>query len=131
MTKKKSNKQKLIKKLDELTSKVVRQRDKKCLLCGNTETLQAHHYIVTKGRSTKYRWDLRNLITLCYACHLYKVHSTASIQYIDMVKKSAIQNKIVTEQELEEIKNDFTLANFNMSDLETIKENLEKMLEEK
>lgn len=125
--KKKSHKQKLIKELDKLASEYVRKRDKRCMLCGATNTLQAHHYIVTKGRSTKYRWDLRNLITLCYACHLYKVHSTASIQFIDMLKKSAIMNKIATEQEIDTIKNDFTLANFSTGDLERIKKELEEL----
>ena len=129
--KKKSNRQKLIKQLDELASKIVRKRDGRCMLCGNKETLQAHHYIVTKGRSTKYRWDLRNLITLCYACHLYKVHSTASIQYIDMLKKSAIMNHIATEEEIDKIKNDFTLANFSIGDLETIKKELEELINDK
>lgn len=125
--KKKSHKQKLIKELDKLASEYVRKRDKRCMLCGATNTLQAHHYIVTKGRSTKYRWDLRNLITLCYACHLYKVHSTASIQYIDMLKKSAIMNHIATEEEIDSIKNDFTLANFSIGDLERIKKELEEL----
>lgn len=129
--KKKSHKQKLIKELDKLASEFVRKRDGKCMLCGATNTLQAHHYIVTKGRSTKYRWDTRNLITLCYACHLYKVHSTASIQFIDMLKKSAIMNHIATEQEIDTIKNDFTLANFSTGDLEEIKKQLQEKLNDK
>ena len=126
----KSNKQKLIKKLDELASKATRKRDKCCLMCGKTETLQAHHWIVTRAHSQKYRWDLRNLATLCYACHLYKIHSTASLRYLDLLRKSAIMNKIATEQEIEEIKNDYKLADFSMSDLEEIKKKLEKLLEE-
>lgn len=129
MRKKKTSRQRMIAKLDKLASEVVRLRDGKCLLCGNTETLQAHHYIVTKGKSTKFRWDIRNLITLCYACHLYKVHSTASIQFIDLVKKAAIINRIATAEEIEEIKSDFSIANFSADELKQIEQNLLKIKE--
>lgn len=126
--KKKTKKQKLIKKLDELVSKIVRKRDTRCLLCGSTENLQVHHYIVTKGHSTKYRWDLRNLITLCYPCHIHKVHSTASVKYVDAVKQSAIMNGIASAEAIEDIKHDQTIADFSTEELEKLVETFTELL---
>jgi hypothetical protein len=47
--------------------------------------LYAHHYIVNSARSIKYRYDLRNGVSLCYACHRYKVHKTASFEYVGAI----------------------------------------------
>lgn len=105
---------------DDLASQVVRLRDKRCLMCGATEGLQAHHFIVTKGASTKHRWDLRNLISLCYPCHIHKVHSTASLKWIGILKKAAIINGICTEQDIEEISGDIEPMKINKGVLEGI-----------
>lgn len=105
---------------DDLASQVTRLRDKRCLMCGATEGLQAHHFIVTKGASTKHRWDLRNLISLCYPCHIHKVHSTASLKWVGLLKKSAILNGICTEQDIEEISNDIEPMRLTKGLLENI-----------
>lgn len=105
---------------DDLVSQVTRLRDKRCLMCGATEGLQAHHFIVTKGASTKHRWDLRNLISLCYPCHIHKVHSTASLKWIGILKKAAIINGICTEQDIEEISGDTEPMRLNKGLLENI-----------
>lgn len=105
---------------DDLVSQVTRLRDKRCLMCGATEGLQAHHFIVTKGASTKHRWDLRNLISLCYPCHIHKVHSTASLKWIGILKKAAIINGICTEQDIEEISGDIEPMKINKGVLEGI-----------
>jgi predicted restriction endonuclease len=110
----------LRKEADKLASEVVRLRDKRCLMCGATEGLQAHHFIVTKGASTKHRWDLRNLISLCYPCHIHKVHSTASLKWIGILKKAAIINGICTEQDIEEISGDIEPMKINKGVLEGI-----------
>ena len=110
----------LVKEADKLASEVVRLRDKRCLMCGATEGLQAHHFIVTKGASTKHRWDLRNLISLCYPCHIHKVHSTASLKWLGILKKSAIINGICTEQDIEEISGDIEPMKINKGVLEGI-----------
>ena len=110
----------LRKEADKLASEVVRLRDKRCLMCGATEGLQAHHFIVTKGASTKHRWDLRNLISLCYPCHIHKVHSTASLKWVGLLKKSAILNGICTEQDIEEISGDIEPMKLNKGLLENI-----------
>ena len=105
---------------DDLVSQVTRLRDKRCLMCGATEGLQAHHFIVTKGASTKHRWDLRNLVSLCYPCHIQKVHSTASLKWIGILKKAAIINGICTEQDIEEISGDTEPMRLNKGLLENI-----------
>jgi predicted restriction endonuclease len=105
---------------DNLASEVVRKRDGRCLLCGKTGNLQAHHFIITKGASTKHRWDLRNLISLCYPCHIHKVHSTASLKWVLMLKKSAILNGICTEQDIEEISGDIEPMKLSKGLLENI-----------
>lgn len=76
----KFNKRSFKKKLDRLWSEKVRKRDGKCLVCGKTPeyaVLQAHHAIVTKGRSQNTRWDVRNGVTMCYACHICKLHGSS------------------------------------------------------
>ena len=105
---------------DRLASEVVRLRDRRCLMCGATENLQVHHFIVTKGCSTKHRWDLHNLLTLCYSCHIHKVHSTASLKWVGLLKKSAILNGICTEQDIEEISGDIEPMRLNKGLLENI-----------
>ena len=110
----------LRKEADKLASEVVRLRDKRCLMCGATENLQAHHFIVTKGSSTKHRWNLHNLLTLCYSCHIHKVHSTASLKWIGLLKKSAILNQVCTEEDIEEISGDIEPIRLNKGVLENI-----------
>jgi len=48
-------------------SKIVRDRDKKCLRCGRIEYLQCSHFWSRQHWAT--RFDLDNCITLCYPCH--------------------------------------------------------------
>lgn len=64
------------KKLDELWSKKVRERDNhKCRVCGNTEGINAHHIITRKNYAL--RWDLTNGISLCPRCHVYDSKQSA------------------------------------------------------
>lgn len=63
---------KMTKELDTLWSLVVRNRDKRCRLCGSTNSLQAHHIIFRVESATKY--DVENGVTLCMHCHLFVVH---------------------------------------------------------
>jgi hypothetical protein len=104
------NRKKLLEKLDELTSKFVRNRDGKCILCGghagDIKGLQSHHWIVTRARSLKYRFDPRNCVSLCYACHIFKVHHNPTVALLDELKERAIIEGIVTEEEIEQIKSD-------------------------
>jgi len=102
------DRRKLLKELDELCSLYVRKRDNKCILCGGhigeTSKLQSHHWIVSRARSTKYRFDERNCVSLCYGCHILKIHHNPTIALLDELRERAILNKIVTPEEIEEIK---------------------------
>lgn len=120
----------LRKKCDELWSQAVRKRDGECVLCGKKETLNAHHWIHSKAQGNKHRWNVKNGITLCYPCHVYKVHTYASADMLEQLKAAAFMRKIVTENELESIANDHSIAKFGVADLEQIKDYLQAYLEE-
>jgi len=64
----------------------VKARDGKCLVCGSTERLEAHHIVPLavlvdvhgiinreQARKCKALWDLKNGMTVCTRCH-YKIH---------------------------------------------------------
>ena len=117
----------LFKKLDNLVSEIVKQRDGQCLICGNSYGLDAHHFIMTKGASTKHRWNLKNLITLCRECHR-QAHDIVSFK--NAVKRSAVENNICTEKELNEIQSDLSVAKFSISDLQEMIAGLRKFISE-
>ena len=102
------DRRKMLKQLDELCSLYVRKRDNKCILCGghvgDTAKLQSHHWIVSRARSTKYRYDERNCVSLCYGCHIGRIHHNPTLALLENLKQRAIINKIVTPDEIEEIK---------------------------
>lgn len=71
--KNKNKRQSLIKKLDTLISRKVRERDNwTCVRCLKkytppTKALHCSHYYSRRKLGT--RWDMRNLDALCYGCH--------------------------------------------------------------
>ena len=60
-------------KWDKIWSKKVRERDGKCLNCGKTESLNAHH-VMPRGRKST-RFVLDNGISLCAGCHVFSPNS--------------------------------------------------------
>ena len=69
--KKKSRRAYLIKCLDDLVSKQVRERDcRRCRWpqCGRT-TLLGNHHIFGKKAHPSTRWTMENCICLCFFCH--------------------------------------------------------------
>ena len=64
----KSERKKLIKRLDTQVSLLVRQRDGKCFTCGTTINLQCGHLFSRASYST--RWDLVNCNAQCASCNL-------------------------------------------------------------
>jgi hypothetical protein len=107
---------KIKEELDKLWSKRVRERDGKCALCGTKDKqLYDHHFIVNRARSVKYRYDLRNGVALCYACHRFKVHNTAAFEYVGAIADYAIESGILTLQELKEIATDKKLISKELS----------------
>jgi hypothetical protein len=122
---------KLKKRAHELWSLCARTRDGSCLLTGNTETLQVHHWIVSAARSLKYRYDLRNSVTLCFSSHLRGVHTEASYAYTKRIADACVANGIVTWPEIEEIMNDPTkTTDYNREELNAIIARLQGQLAE-
>ena len=75
----------ITKRLDKTVREIVLSRDKCCVTCGTTETLQVSHYISRSHIST--RWDLRNCNLQCSKCHLKDFHGgfvTAYQNYLIM-----------------------------------------------
>jgi len=67
MRRKLSKKQRLKKQLDRLVQTIGVSLNPTCLICDN-RTSEMHHYI-QKKQSLYLRYDFRNLIPLCKACH--------------------------------------------------------------
>ena len=72
---KKSPKKISIDKCDKIWGKIVRERDRRCLHCGNTQNLQAHH-LFRRGISAT-RYNLDNGLTLCSSCHTFNYKFSA------------------------------------------------------
>jgi hypothetical protein len=80
-------KRKLISEGDVLIRQLVLCRDGfKCCKCGGQNVLQAAH-IVSKGRASRLRFELLNVITLCLRCHLYWAHRDP-VGFVDWVEKT-------------------------------------------
>ena len=65
-----------------LWSKVVRARDGRCVMCGKTETLQAHHWLFFKSHSARLALEPANGVTLCYSCHIFKIHRRGDADFV-------------------------------------------------
>lgn len=128
-----NNTQKKIKtlkhKCDKLWSEAIRTRDGECILCGRKDTLQAHHWIHSRAQGNLHRWDIRNGVTLCYGCHLHKVHTYASTDIIEQLKAAAFAKGIVTPEEMESIANNHQIAKFGVEDMELVKDYLTDYLD--
>lgn len=103
MKKKTTNLKKLIKKADSLWSLCIRSRDQECVLCHSKSSLQAHHWIVTRNQSNKYKYDLRNGVTLCYGCHIHGVHRNPSVYLLDRLKTVCVARGIASQEDINEI----------------------------
>ena len=69
---KKATRTAIIKKLDVLFSKAVRERDKVCQCCQKSNHIYTHHIFSRRHMGT--RWDMDNAISLCVYCHRFKAH---------------------------------------------------------
>lgn len=116
-------------KCDKLWSEAIRTRDGECILCGKKDTLQAHHWIHSKAQGNMHRWDVKNGITLCFACHIYKVHTYASAYIMKQLAQAAFYRGIVTPEELEAISNNHEIAKFGVEDMERVKDYLTDYLD--
>lgn len=103
----KSESKKIKDELDKYWSLYVRTRDNKCIMCGKHENeigkLQAHHWIVSRGDSLRYKFDVRNGVALCYGCHIHRVHTNPTVDIIKTLYNKAIASGIATENDVQEI----------------------------
>lgn len=85
------------KELDILASKACRLRDGYvCKKCGKQQkSAQAAHIFTRSNLNT--RWDLSNLITMCYHCHIHWGHRNP-VEFTEWVKE------MVGIEEFEELK---------------------------
>ena len=68
----KSNRKALVKTLDSYFSLFIRDRDKRCVLCGKRENLQCGHLLTRTAYST--RWDEENCFCQCSGCNMSHEH---------------------------------------------------------
>lgn len=96
-------------KTHELWSWVIRNRDKKCILCGNKEELHAHHIIPIKANTKyikanpKYKYDTSNGITLCKKCHQKMHRMYKNIEPEMVICNIKTTTKAVTLEDIAEI----------------------------
>ena len=67
---KNTKRKRVVKKLDEVVSKYIRLRDKKCVQCGKEEKLSNGHVFSRRAYNT--RWDVSedgNCHTQCWGCN--------------------------------------------------------------
>jgi hypothetical protein len=69
---KKSDRSKIIAKLDVVVSKAVRDRDGVCQYCKKSSTTYNHHIFARRHLGT--RFDMENCISLCVYCHRFIAH---------------------------------------------------------
>lgn len=130
MKKKQSNLKRLIKKADALWSLCVRSRDGQCVLCGSKNALQAHHWIVTRNQSNKYKFDLRNGVSLCYGCHIHGVHKNPSVYLLERLKQVCLFRGIASQEDINEITaNKHEVHKRGIGEMENIVVALESYLE--
>jgi hypothetical protein len=99
----------------------VRLRDGKCMLCGNTDHLAAHHFIVSSARSLQSRFDPSNGIALCYGCHIHKVHKEASLRITTLCRDALLESGAITVQDVLRVMNTVSDASdIKRDDLDTI-----------
>lgn len=88
-TKKQNSMPYLRKKCDDLWSEYVKFRDKKCMVCGRKEYLNAHHIYSRCNQATRY--EAENGITLCAKHHTmsseFSAHKTP-LEFIEWLEKT-------------------------------------------
>jgi len=81
----KTDRKRLIDRLDALWSRSVKERDfYRCQYCFRSGS-QAHHIVGRRNHST--RWIMANGITLCPECHAW-VHANPEEFKVDMMRKN-------------------------------------------
>lgn len=108
--KKKTDRQKIMGKLDSLVSRITRNLNPTCEWCGKRPSAHAHHIFSRRYMATRH--DLTNLIALCAGCHM-RIHQYPEEgrdfmiedrpdKFLDVKKRAKFGSKVYTH-ELEEI----------------------------
>lgn len=71
-------------RLDKLVSKIVRMRDKACVVCGSTQNPQCGHYVSRMFIAT--RWDLSNTHQQCAGCNM--THEVDPVPYTLFIQET-------------------------------------------
>ena len=80
-----ANQKSTVQELDELCREIVRLRDRgKCRKCGSGKQFQVAHIFSRSRRSV--RFDLDNLIGLCFRHHFYWAHRSP-IEFTEWTRK--------------------------------------------
>jgi len=109
----------LIKKLDSIVSKIVIDRDSRCMCCGTTNQLTAGHLFSRRGYST--RWDLDNVYAQCWPCN-YKQKVTGDPYPLMNYAIKKHGQKLIDELHRRYV----TPHKFKTYELELLYQNLEK-----
>ena len=75
---------------DDWALRVKTRDEHKCLLCGGTELLTAHHWYFTEQRGRAARYCIDNGATLCFTCHIREVHENPGYSVINAVRKGVL-----------------------------------------
>ena len=120
---KKTERQKLEKKLDDLWRECIQVRDRTCRICNHSGRLEAHHIMGRRHNAT--RWDIENGILLCWNHHVKYGHADPEnlrdniIDCIGIAKYNALKKKS---------QNNGKACRFSMADLEDIMDKLQRAL---
>lgn len=90
------------KQLAVLWSLAVRRRDGKCVMCGKTEYLQAHHWLFRKRHSLALAYNVANGAALCYGCHIGRVHQDGDgyfVMRLGQIMTQRLGDEIVRQME--------------------------------
>lgn len=88
----KSPVRRLIEEIDSINSiNCLLQAELKCILCGG-EANQVHHYY-HKSSHGNVRFNPDNHCPICYACHIFKVHSRGEVEELrdNLLKKIGLE----------------------------------------
>jgi len=117
----KTERKKLVDKLDQLTSQIVRLYEHgKCEHCGK-EATQVHHYFTRSRYSV--RWDFDNLLAVCFGCHTFWCH-----KYFEECRDYLISR--IGEESFSKLKlKSNKIANFSVVDLRQMVEEYKTLLD--
>ena len=119
----KTPRKQLIKKLDELSKEVVRQRDgNTCCRCGKWVEGSGRHvsHVIPVSAGHKLRWDPLNMKILCYHCHINWWHKNPM--------NSAEWFAMKFPERWEYLKEQQGMYKFSLTELEELRDTLQAKL---